>query len=50
MILHKKKTLGMSKHTMRKKVSVFGVFLVRIFRNRTEYGPEKLRIEALFTQ
>ena len=32
------------------KWSVFGVFLVRIFRIRTEYGLEKLGIQTLFTQ
>ena len=31
------------------KVSIFGVFLVCIFRIRTEYRPEKLRIRTLFT-
>ena len=31
-----------------RKVSVFGVFLVRIFPEK--YGPEKLRIRALIFQ
>ena len=32
------------------KVYVFGIFLVRILRIRTEYGPEKFQIGTLFMQ
>ena len=32
------------------EVSVFGDFWSVFSRNRTEYGPENLRIRTLFTQ